>query len=555
MLILMLRSLRRTFLYQKENVFLIIVYFLGIAYVAVLPPWEGYDETAHYSYAQQVANTDSFPRNGDGRLSLDIEAYQRVAPTPYITFPPFDSSIGGITYKSWFDKPDSDYGAPHLHPVVERTFTPGVGSNWQAQHPRLYYLLISPIVKLTADFSWASQLFILRLVSWTMACLGFFISLMASQYALKNVAPTVKQSVLSVSILWPLLYPEFFPEFARIGNDALVLLLMSLVWALAVRHVLFLQSWWWYLAMGLVLGLGGLTKATFLPVALAIFFWLIWIGLRTENKRDRWFALGGFFVTLCIFLAFAGKWYLSNYLERSSLTGLAELSQQSHSSSIVWFSALQHPIEVFRGLAGMAMTFVWGGSASSAYPPAIFVLPMVVPVLVLLPCAYFAVKKLKINIELPILALLITGAVFGGLFYYLLARIATTGFGAGAPGWYFHVLIGPISLLLGLGWTWFKSRFSFAQLLSRLLIAYSILFSIAITWLQLALFTGCTSKTATSKTYSADEWTCMVDFHTMYDRLSLLANPSIAAAFLYIAISTLCLSAFFKRKSALNTNP
>jgi hypothetical protein len=31
--------------------------FFGIAHIALLPPWEGFDETAHYSSIQQIADT------------------------------------------------------------------------------------------------------------------------------------------------------------------------------------------------------------------------------------------------------------------------------------------------------------------------------------------------------------------------------------------------------------------------------------------------------------------------------------------------------------------
>src|SRR5215831_2642125 len=38
---------------------------IGLAHVAGLPPFEGFDETAHYSYIEQIAKTGTLPRFGD----------------------------------------------------------------------------------------------------------------------------------------------------------------------------------------------------------------------------------------------------------------------------------------------------------------------------------------------------------------------------------------------------------------------------------------------------------------------------------------------------------
>ena len=35
---------------------------IGLAHVAGLPPFEGIDETAHYSYIEQIAKTGTLPR-------------------------------------------------------------------------------------------------------------------------------------------------------------------------------------------------------------------------------------------------------------------------------------------------------------------------------------------------------------------------------------------------------------------------------------------------------------------------------------------------------------
>src|SRR5438046_9977553 len=46
---------------------------IGLAHVAGLPPFEGIDESAHYSYIEQIARTGTLPRVGD-KLWQDEDA-------------------------------------------------------------------------------------------------------------------------------------------------------------------------------------------------------------------------------------------------------------------------------------------------------------------------------------------------------------------------------------------------------------------------------------------------------------------------------------------------
>ena len=57
---------------------------IGLAHVAGLPPFEGIDETAHYSYIEQIAKTGTFPRAGDllRQDAQDVEKSLEAAPGP-----------------------------------------------------------------------------------------------------------------------------------------------------------------------------------------------------------------------------------------------------------------------------------------------------------------------------------------------------------------------------------------------------------------------------------------------------------------------------------------
>ena len=72
--------------------------FLGFSHIAFLPPWEGFDETAHFSYIQQIADTGSLPEPNRAKLSKNVEEYQSYLPMPYASIPPFEDN-GGFTYR------------------------------------------------------------------------------------------------------------------------------------------------------------------------------------------------------------------------------------------------------------------------------------------------------------------------------------------------------------------------------------------------------------------------------------------------------------------------
>lgn len=495
-------------------------YLLGVAFICFLPPWEGYDEVAHYSYAQQVADTGQAPSVKHGKLTKDVETYMRLAPTPYSTTLPFDEN-GGITYRSWFSRADASQALPHEPPSSERHFSAGTASNWQAQHPLLYYRLIAPWVSITADLSWTAQLFILRLVSWSLAFAGLVISVLATARAISVARPELSGVYTRIALAWPLLFPGFFPEFARLGNDSLVLLLISLVWAVLVQRFIAPQRVYWYLGLGVLLGLGGLTKVTFLPVSVAVFGWLLWMGAQASGWKQRVQAWLGALLVIAIYFAFTGEGYLANRAQGGSLSGLAELSEREAPGTFFWLGALQHPFEVFKGFLGMGMTFVWGGTASSAYPPVMFVLPVVF--------LFIALIGLSVELlrgksrDLAILAWMIIAAVTSGLIYYLFVRIAVTEVGAGAPGWYLHTLIAPLSLLLASGWRFIQTRISFSWVIWRAWLVYMVCFGLGTGWLQLTLFTGCSFKTADSRIYSFNDPACLIKVPALYQRLDVLA--------------------------------
>ena len=67
----------------------------------MLPIWEGFDETAHFSYIQQVADNRKLPLDGKDPISTDIEKYYEYAPVPHTLFSEIPAK-DRLTYQSFF---------------------------------------------------------------------------------------------------------------------------------------------------------------------------------------------------------------------------------------------------------------------------------------------------------------------------------------------------------------------------------------------------------------------------------------------------------------------
>src|SRR5205085_4559793 len=140
--------------------------------------------------------------------------------------------------------------------------------NSAAQHPPLYYYLLAPAYLLSNGWSLGAQLFFLRVLSYLIA--WFSLAVLAT-VALRRFGHDERFAVLlPLAIgLWPLMFPMWFPEMARIGNDSLIVLFAACTLLLverAARNGTMPE----HAALGATLGLALITKATFLPVAAAV---------------------------------------------------------------------------------------------------------------------------------------------------------------------------------------------------------------------------------------------------------------------------------------------
>lgn len=217
--------------------FIILFVYLGLGalYVRQTPAWQSPDEPAHYNYVRQLA---------DGRL-------------PVMEWGDYDEAYRNEVVSSRF--------APQYD------ITPITYEDWQ---PPLYYLLQTPIFLLTDG-----SLTALRFVSLLMGA-----GVVALAYAIARLLLPQQEWVAWSTAVLVAFIPQHLHMLTSANNDALAELLIA-------TNLLLLLKWtqqpdtsrwlWW---LGLLLGLGFLTKGTVYLMAPVIGVAILWEGWRRRRR-------------------------------------------------------------------------------------------------------------------------------------------------------------------------------------------------------------------------------------------------------------------------------
>ncbi|MHB8286168.1 MAG: glycosyltransferase family 39 protein [Caulobacteraceae bacterium] len=484
----------------------------GLAAVAILPPWEGADETAHWSYLQQLSDTGKAPVAGHGVLSADLDAYP--GPHPYGDGAPFEQT-GFSTYRSLHRS--------GLNTLASRPtrFAEGSVPNWEAQHPPLYYLVLTPLYRAMHGLDFRQHRFSLRLASWLLAFGGLAVGALATSY----VAPDWAKTAAPLMAAWPFMAPQVFPTLARLGNDSLCLLECGVLWLLLLRLTERPDRWVSLLGVGVILGLGLLTKAFFIPISVGVAGYLVFVAWREERLVK---GLARAAILLVVAAVIGAWWYVGQYGVTHDLTGGADFQALKHQGGLeAGLDRNYSAAALARGVAAMVATFAWTGTWSLARPPEIFILGPILLVAIPLGAWLMELRKAPTLAWAP---LFLVTPMLAGLCYHIVAFVALTGRGASTPGYYLHILAAPLAFAVALGWR--------RNLLLPALFVYTGLFTMAVWALEASMFGGCAAKLGDDPHFSFYRADCFMNLR----QLQLLAHPLWAAGLAAAAILVLAVA-------------
>ena len=503
--------------------YLLTLFFIGLGYLAILPAFEGFDENAHYSSVRQIADTGTIPIYGASFLDQEVTDYQ--GPSPYGSLtPPFDE---GMTYSKFFAQPHllEHYLLAYRQSSVPSSYRPGQGQNWQAQHPPLYYILLAPLEKITENLSFVTRILLLRLASFLLALAGVVLGLLAS----KNPNKPLKDDPSVVGfMLYPLVLPMFFPEFTRIGNDSLCLFLVGTIAFLLSKLLNDENDKKLSLAIGVVLGLGLLTKAFFIPITAALCIFLLvrifWDKRQPTTLLRHWQSL---ILILLPAVLIGGGWYVYKFMAFGTLIGSADSIQLANQGGLV--ANLRQNFSLYGVVHGLVVTVVsysYAGTWSLTRLPALLHIPLLG--LAAWGFGAFALQlKQRPLTDLAWLPVLLFCTFGGGFLYHIIISVAINGNG-NTPGWYLHILMPWVAPVLGIGFCSLLKTPRTKPFLIGLLL-YAVLFQLMALWSQLALFTGCATKSDDKFYAFSGHAFCLDQAPVLMDRLSVLGWPVLAA--------------------------
>lgn len=494
---------------------------IGFAFIAILPPFEGVDEIAHYSYIQQIGQGGGWPQRGDF-ISAEVGEYFHVAPPE-----------GKWSYHDFFSSGQKTIragrAAINSSRDAARTWHHGLAKNWETQHPPVYYALLAPVLRVSDAWSLKKQLFLLRGISYLMAWVGLCIASITAV----NFAPEdrlLNSMLILAPALWPVIFPEWYPEMARLGNDSLCLLVIACGWWILQRVIAKHQKVNMYFWLGVVCGIGLLTKATVLPFVVAIISFLI---ARAWNCRNTLAAprqqMRGLLVLTATILVISAWWYVKNVIDTGFILGTSD--EVSLSQKIGLIKGLQENMSLLTlvgGIAHSARSFLWWGTHSAVLLPKAARWPLALLLGILIVCYLRQFRPKALSVQwVSLLTLLFFLVGIGHALLILIAGWAILTI----PTYYLHSIapvLAPLvarALIVALRWP-------IAPITIALFI-YSILFLPLAIGIEVLYYSGCAVRDYHGLFVVSPAIDCLADGSRLYSNLSILGSPAIAG-FLFV---------------------
>ena len=272
-------------------------------YSSMLPLWEGYDEWAHFAVVRAVAFAGEVLPPRDGPVPRDVEASLQIAPVPWeMRYLPPPSVSTDVFWALPAPERAARQAAFRAMPRAwtRETASGGLGA-YEALQPPLYYWLMAPLMRLAGGLTLAGQVLELRWIGSLIASLTVPLVFQLAWLVFADRGAALGSAAVVA------LMPGMALDLARVGNDCLAVVLFTALTVLAVEAVKQdapRRDW----LLGVVLGLGLLTKAYFLTAVPAL-------ALILGKRAWRPFLAAA---------ALAGWWYARNLATTGTLAGLSE---------------------------------------------------------------------------------------------------------------------------------------------------------------------------------------------------------------------------------------
>jgi hypothetical protein len=343
---------------KKYGVYLLLVTIAllrGAAYANLLPAWGIIDEEQHLHYIQYLAEEKRFPVADETFLSEEI-------------------------IHSLFDIDRWKIFSLNRPSSMDPTQMGLEGYSYEAYQPPLYYLVLSPIYKLlTGDV--LQKLYIFRWASVGISTISILVVYLIAQ------AFTSSSPLALLVALFYILIPERTMAVSRVNNDVMLELFACLFLLISTHSITRGLNNRRALALGLLLGIGVLSKMPMLLLAVCLPF--VFFANRRSTSLRRWIKItAAASLGLILPLTIRNLWLYADPTGFGAVTGLLNFSPPAWSISTFAASIWQ----VFTHF-----WVVWWQGARSVVTPALNL--FYIFMLVLLGASMLGWRRLKRKLE------------------------------------------------------------------------------------------------------------------------------------------------------------
>jgi 4-amino-4-deoxy-L-arabinose transferase-like glycosyltransferase len=296
---------------------LLIVLAKGIILTFVHAPYTGHDEVAHYAYLQIVAEEGRIPVLPE--LTEWREVYRETGEYSHDRIP---GDFWEYCRRATIDwSPGCQDPRFENQPIYAMSlagdFFP-TGWIYTANHPPLYYLVMTPVYWLTSDFSNETQLYALRLAAIPFGLLTVVMAWLTARTLFS------RERFLTLMVpTFVAFQPQISYEGAMLNNDILAIAFTSIVVYLLVRGLKGGFPIGTVALIGLFYGLAVLSKNTSLTTGGIIAFAMIF-GIGVRRWRE-WLVKGVLAAGIAALMIW--PWYLYLWRTYGDFTGLARIRE------------------------------------------------------------------------------------------------------------------------------------------------------------------------------------------------------------------------------------
>ncbi len=401
----------------------------AVFYSTALPVWEGFDEWSHFAVIQRMALRGEFLPWRYSPISRDIEASLKLAPLPWALR---DAPPPAMTHDAYWHLPAEERRRreAQFH-SLPRSWAreDGVGGlvAYEALQPPLYYWVAAPLLRSASNLDLGTEVLWLRWLSVMIASIVVPLSFLVGRSVFRSDSLALGCAAIIATM------PEFMIDVARVGNECVAVVLFTLLTWLIVESVLTELHYLHALSIGVVFGLGLLTKAYFLTALPPVVLLLAYNFWRSRGKPFQ--AVSGTLIVASSSTVIAGWWYIRNLNTTGTLSGLGAATSLPGTSSEI--SILSRVAEIHWPVAidAILLSHIWFGGWSSltirSWMYHLFYLVISVAAMGLV----WLIRRP------PIIALTAIHAIFWiGQLYNVLLLYSATGV-ATSMGWYMYAVV------------------------------------------------------------------------------------------------------------------